>query len=310
MCINKTKYLHRLMKMSGGVMVCCAALFFLLNPTSAARRLNSISDLRGINIGRSVPETSIALLYWFANTVEIDDNDHIWLTFEPTDGDYGSHYYGNFEGLLCPLPWGHQYYSVGNIYQDSPVELPHYVVNQTTEDMEENIARIIFSYRGPNRSRRIDRVYLTQHYETSQYEGTQYDPQHTYEITSNLLREISQFSVGHNQRSLRHLRNQYARNTNNFHLNDIRNNWGSLAGLGLLLFIVIRREQSSNQPQRAARNTQPDFVVNTPQNQPKPKPNQNDPNNTHNYCFIIFVLIATFILLIIFAESSQRNRRW
>jgi len=65
--------------------------------SAVQRKLKSISDLKNINFGQSVPKHSLLLLHWFANTVNIDENNVINLTFDPNDGDYGSHYYGNFE---------------------------------------------------------------------------------------------------------------------------------------------------------------------------------------------------------------------
>uniref|UniRef100_A0A3Q1JLF4 Uncharacterized protein n=1 Tax=Anabas testudineus TaxID=64144 RepID=A0A3Q1JLF4_ANATE len=171
--------------------------------------LNSINDLKRINFGQSVPKYSLLLLHWFAKTVSIDNNNVIWLTFDPNDKDYGSHPYNNFERLLDPLPQGHRYYTVGNPNQGSSLELPSYVVNHGMEDMRRNTARIIIrvSDRHPNIA---DQVYITQHYETNQHQGAEYDPEHTYEVTTDLLREIREFSVSQNQRhSLSELRDDF-----------------------------------------------------------------------------------------------------
>ncbi|KAG8007029.1 hypothetical protein GBF38_023149 [Nibea albiflora] len=92
--------------MSGGVLSCGVALLLALTSVSAAPKLKSINGLKDIDFGSSVPEHSLVLLHWFANTVEIDDNNVIWLDFDPNCGDYGLHYYRNAEGLLDPLPPG------------------------------------------------------------------------------------------------------------------------------------------------------------------------------------------------------------
>ncbi|XP_018550928.1 uncharacterized protein LOC108896335 isoform X2 [Lates calcarifer] len=261
-----------MMRMSGRVTSCCVALFLVLTSVSAVQRLNSINDLKRINFGQSVPKHSLLLLHWFANVVDIDNNNVIRLTFDPNSGDYGSHHYGNFERLLDPLPHGnirHRYYTVGNLNQGTSVRLPQYVLHPPIEYAGRNRDRIIFRVRntGPQASQWILQVYLTQHYETSEHQGTRYDPEHTYQVTTNLLREIRQFSVGEGQQSLTELRDHFGSIAD---LRDIRNTWGDLACLGLLLFIVIQEKYSShqrnNRPQRAVRgNTQTDFVVNIPE---------------------------------------------
>ncbi|XP_049924225.1 uncharacterized protein LOC126404886 [Epinephelus moara] len=231
------------MKMSGRVTGCCVALFFALTSVTAVERLNSIDDLKRINFGQDVPKHILVLLYWFANIVDIDVNDDIQLTFDPNRGDYGSHHYGNFERMLDPLPQGsrYKYYTVGNIHQETPVELPSYVVRPQREYMGRNMDRIIIRVREQNAGwgalPRIDQVYITQHHENQRT----YDPEHTYQITTNLLRQIREFSVGQNQQQLLRLRNRYGSNADDY---QIRNTWGDLAGLGLLCFIVIQRRYS------------------------------------------------------------------
>ncbi|XP_040917583.1 uncharacterized protein LOC121197893 [Toxotes jaculatrix] len=265
-----------MMRMSGRVTSCWVALFLALTSVSAIQKLNSINDLKKIDFGHTVPKHSLLLLHWFANIVDIDNNNIIRLTFNPNNGDYGSHHYGNYESLLDPLPYGnirHRYYTVGNLNQaTSSEQLPNYVVHPRREYAGRNRDRIIFRVREQNTGwQRIDQVYITQHYETSENQGTRYDPEHTYQVTINLLREIREFSVEENQQSLSELRDHFRSNAGDLQLRDIRNTWGDLACLGLLLFIVIQEKYSSNQPNRrpqhsVRRNTQPDFVVNIPEN--------------------------------------------
>lgn len=254
--------------MSGGVAQCCTALLLALTTVSAVKRQNSIEDLKRIDFGQSVPKHSLILLHWFANIVDIDNNDVILLTFEPNRGDYGSHHYGNYERLLHPLPRGnirYRYYTVGNLRQANPNQLPTYVLHPPSQYVGRNLDRIVFRVRGEDT---IDQVYMTQHYEAST-EGTQYDPAHTYRITTNLLRQIREFSVGENQtNTLEELGDDFGSDIDYSQLRSLEQKWGELACLGLLLFIVIEEKYSSNLPKKpqhkARRNTQPDFTVNIP----------------------------------------------
>ncbi|XP_037647504.1 uncharacterized protein LOC119501293 isoform X1 [Sebastes umbrosus] len=291
-----------MMKMSGRVTSCCVALLFVLNSVSAVqKKLDSINDLKKINFGQSVPKHSLLLLHWFANTVDIDDNNNIIrLTFDPNSGDYGSHYYHNSEGLLVPLHRGsgYRYYTIGNLHQETSMQLPPYVVLPQREYEGTNRDRIIIRVGEQNTGGqalpRIDQVYITQHYDTSENQGTPYDPDHTYRITTNLLRQIREFSVGQNQQQLLQLRNRFGSNADEF---NIRNTWGNLACLGLLLFIVIQEKYSSSQQNRPQNNytpqtqpqnnytpqTQPQNNY-TPQNRPQNKRSQNNrPENRRTH---------------------------
>ncbi|XP_078125378.1 uncharacterized protein LOC144529892 [Sander vitreus] len=269
-------------KISARVTSWCVALFFALTSVSAVqKKLNSINDLKKINYGQSVPKHSLVLLYWFANTVDIDENNVIRLTFDPNSGDYGSHHYGNFEGLLDPLPWGnrYRYYTIGNLNRETSMPLPPYVVRPPTEDMGGNRDRIIIRVREQNivgQALQIDQVYITQHI---QHQGT-YDPDHTYQITTNLLRQIREFSVGDNQQPMQYLRNHYGSNADVLH---IRNTWGELACLGLL-FIVIQERYSFNQRNnRTENNHTPQNNNNRPENNYRPENYRPENYRPENY---------------------------
>ncbi|XP_030592120.1 uncharacterized protein LOC115784876 isoform X2 [Archocentrus centrarchus] len=258
-----------MMKMSGRIRSCCVALLLTLTSVSAVRRtLNSINDLKSIDFGQAVPMHSILLLHWFANEIDIDTNGVIPLTFDPDSGDYGSHLYYNNERVLDPLPRGYQYYTLGNIYQGTSVDLPDFILQSDEE--ESNRARIIFRVREQNAGWIIDQVYITQHYETSEYRGTEYDPEHTYKVTTCLLRAIRRFSLeGNNINSLMSLRDRFGSSADDSQIRQIRNTWGKFACLGLFFFIVMQEKYSppkrNNRRQPAARrNTQSDFVVNIP----------------------------------------------
>lgn len=269
------------MKMAGKVTVSCVALALVLNSASAVKRLNSMDDLREVYSDKDMLGQCLVLLYWFANTIDIGSSD-VRLTFNPNNRDYGSHHYGNFQQLL---PQGHQYYTVGNLNQHN---LPRYVFNHITPGTAGNRARIIIGVEGSNRGAQIHAVYITQHYEN--FGETRYDPQHTYEISIHLLREIRRFSVSNDRWSLGRLRDQYASNINDYQFNDILNTLVDLAGLGLLLFIVTQTYYSK----------QPHFT-------------QRLRDNTccKLLCFLLLMfLLFIFLILVNSPSSLQTNRRW
>ncbi|MEQ2234941.1 hypothetical protein ILYODFUR_036566 [Ilyodon furcidens] len=180
------------LKMSGNTASFCVALLLTLTSAYAAQKtLNSISQVKNC-----VPQPTniLELLRWFANIVKIDNYGTIRLTFDPNT-DYGSHHYGNFENILDRSPWGYKYYTVGNLHKDSSNQLPPYVVQARSGSIGWNRARIIFSATECDGIWNIRQVYITQHYGTSIYNGTNYDPEHTYLITTNLLREFRGWSV-------------------------------------------------------------------------------------------------------------------
>ncbi|MED6231651.1 hypothetical protein ATANTOWER_001996 [Ataeniobius toweri] len=178
--------------MSGKTANFCIALLLYLTSAYAARKtLNSIIEVK---ICVPQPTNILELLRWFANIVNIDNYGTIRLTFDPNT-DYGSHHYGNFENILDRSPSGYKYYTVGNIHKDSSKQLPPYVRSGSSGSIGWNRARIIFSATEYNGIWNIRQVYITQHYGTSIYNGTNYDPEHTYLITTNLLREFRGRSV-------------------------------------------------------------------------------------------------------------------
>ncbi|CAL8318589.1 unnamed protein product [Lota lota] len=238
------------------LMVFFVLLLSFLPSESTIKKLKSINGLKTIPFGQSVPQHSLMLLHWFANTIEFDNNNAIELTFEPQSGDYGTHHYGNYERVLPPLPPGHRSYTLGNLNHLNNIQrnsLPSYVtgrLNNLLGPEEMNRARILFTVFNQNI---IDRVYITQHYGANQYRGTVYDPVHTYQITVNLLRELRVFSLDQSEVSelseirervpqvseLSEISNHFGSAVDDRQLRSLRNTWGELACLGLLVFIVV-----------------------------------------------------------------------
>uniref|UniRef100_A0A3B4B192 Uncharacterized protein n=1 Tax=Periophthalmus magnuspinnatus TaxID=409849 RepID=A0A3B4B192_9GOBI len=164
------------MKPSHGVIILCVLATVTLICESAHQKLNSVS---------SVPKHSLLLLHWFANQIDFDQYGRVTLTFNPNT-DFGSHPYANYEGLLYPSPTGYQYYTVGNLNLSFPV----HVRNPPAREYDgRNQVRIIFS--AERRNNRIRSVFLTQH---ERYPSSSYDPNHTFEISTILLRDIRRFS--------------------------------------------------------------------------------------------------------------------
>ena len=296
--------------MSGRVTSCFVALLLVLTSVSAAhRKLKSIKDLKKIDFGQSVPKHSLILLHWFANEVNIDNNNIIQLTFDP-NSDYGSHHYGNYERLLDPLPQGHRYYTVGNLNQDTFDRFPGYVVDPPMEYEGENMDRIIIRVQG----QRIDQVYITQHYDTSEHQGTSYDPVHTYQITVNLLRQIREFSVRDGQQQLLYLRNRFGSDADD---GDIREAWGSLACLGLFLYIVIEEKhllKRNNRPEAKNRpvNIDGSVHINMPESQNRPEGrNRPESRNRRSHCgkfaCLLCCLIILAILIGVLVKFLQKN---
>ncbi|CAL8329610.1 unnamed protein product [Boreogadus saida] len=229
-------------------------LFLSILPTaSTIGILNSINDLKKIPFGRSVPKHSLVLLHWFANAIELSNNDLIELTFEPSNGDYGTHHYVNVQEFLDPLPFRHRYFTLGNInpmINNQRRSMPSYFTNDLNHLLGGEVlnrARIIFSHSSQNT---IGQVYITQHYRTHQGQGSGYDPEHTYRITINLLRELRVFSVDRRQ-ELSEIGGDFGSSIDYYDLHFIRNTWGQLACVGLLLFIVINQRNVPCRPNRA-----------------------------------------------------------
>ncbi|XP_059894902.1 uncharacterized protein LOC132447907 isoform X1 [Gadus macrocephalus] len=220
-------------------------LLSFLPTASTIGILNSINDLKDIPFGQSVPKHSLVLLHWFANTIELTNNNRLELNFDPDQGDYGAHHYVNVQGFLDPLPFRHRYFTLGNInplINNQRWSMPSYFTNDLNRLLRGEVlnrARIIFSYSSQDT---VGQVFITQHYQASQGLGTVYDPEHTYRISINLLRELRVFSLDRSEQSeLSEIGGDFGSSIDYYELSSLRNTWGQLACVGLLLFIVINQ---------------------------------------------------------------------
>ncbi|XP_015801247.3 uncharacterized protein [Nothobranchius furzeri] len=286
------------MKLSGATSP-CVVLVLIFTSTSAIQKLRNINDLKALKFDQNVPSHSLLLLYWFANTIDIDNNNVIRLTFDPNQGDYGSHHYGNYERLLEPLPLGnirYRYYTVGNLNQESSSELPSYVIHPRFGYEGRNRDRIIFRVREQDVGRQtgqiVDRVYMTQHFQTSDNQGTRYDPVNTYQVTTRLLGQIREFSVQENDLIfLMNVRDRFGSNADSTQLRYIKTYWGELACLGLLLFMVIQEKPSTNQqpsqekPPTIRNNRQPSSTQKPP-SIPNNRQQSSTRRSTHSDCVV------------------------
>ncbi|CAM4472868.1 unnamed protein product [Leuciscus chuanchicus] len=152
------------------------------------RTLNNLSDLRESRFGRPPPRHGLNLLWWFAHEcVDIDSNGRMVALCNPKNGAFGFCLFHNRERLLpySDLP----YYEVGNLHiTDS---LPEYVTEDDTGflDDDSNTDRIIVLFKYQWFTRRFDNIYVTKH-----SDQTNFDRNHTYCISSDLMKEIKELS--------------------------------------------------------------------------------------------------------------------
>ncbi|KAM4605484.1 uncharacterized protein ACJ7VT_017718 isoform 1-T1 [Polymixia lowei] len=163
-------------------------------PTFQFPTINSIKDLSRIEPGHVFPRHGLMVLYYLAMNVNIDQNDVIRINIHPDRGDAGFHFYGDWEGLFPSLPYGTTYYSLGNINLPRATELTERVTwnsNQRPTGINRNRDRVLISYQYS--SNRVQAIYITQHY--LDHSHSYYDIDNTYQITTELLREIQGLSL-------------------------------------------------------------------------------------------------------------------
>nr|XP_046186837.1 uncharacterized protein LOC124015566 [Oncorhynchus gorbuscha] len=182
-------------------------IFFLLLPlvlvSAVIPVLHSINDLRNIEFGHRFPRHGLMLLHFVSSGLYVDNNNVLIPTFSPERGDWGFHYFSNYEELFPPLPDQNRqgYYAVGNINTPTAYPLYPYVTRNyylTPGNLERNMDRLVVRT-SPNWPL-LEAVYITQHYRrSSEYDphSSEYDPHNTYQISPALLREIR--TVIHNR---------------------------------------------------------------------------------------------------------------
>ncbi|XP_041697009.1 uncharacterized protein LOC121534483 [Coregonus clupeaformis] len=174
------------------------------------------------------------LLHWLANNMNIDNNDNMRLKFNPTRGDFGFHFYLNAD-RPPRLPFlsseSGNYYSFGNLntIRHNTRALPGYVSqlyrnSRTCAEIDERNRDRILVQVSPERldqSIAVDNVFITQHHPYNQNLGTAYDPENTYRITPNLLRQIQSLSTIAQSEIPRRFNVEF----NNNILNDLERIW-------------------------------------------------------------------------------------
>uniref|UniRef100_A0A673JFN8 Uncharacterized protein n=1 Tax=Sinocyclocheilus rhinocerous TaxID=307959 RepID=A0A673JFN8_9TELE len=148
------------------------------------RILNHLSDLRETRFGQPCPRHGLKLLWWFAHDcVQIDSNGRMTAQCDPANGAFGFHRFYN-ERLLpkTTLP----YYEAGNLH--TPGSLPDYVTRSYTGQSDSsNTDRIIVSF--DSRWKRFEKIYVTQH-----SNQVRFDQNHTYCVSTDLLKNIKELS--------------------------------------------------------------------------------------------------------------------
>uniref|UniRef100_A0A8C1TC54 Uncharacterized protein n=1 Tax=Cyprinus carpio TaxID=7962 RepID=A0A8C1TC54_CYPCA len=176
----------------------CFLLFCLsLASVSSVKKLTSIEELRNTRYANRSPRHGLPLLFWFAQNVNLDQNNNMRLNFFPYENAYGFHYFGNTDRppLLPSLSYGQSYYSVGNLNTGRyprASELPDYVWRhfRNSNLPERNMDRLIVSL-DQTRPNRISRLYVTAHNRGR----NDFNPSDTYEIDPALVSQIRQADV-------------------------------------------------------------------------------------------------------------------
>lgn len=162
--------------------------------------LRKIKDLGDKDFGHNFPRHGLNLLYWFCREyITFDNNDNMQPAKDPKQGAFGFHYYGNKEDLLPSLynQKGYAYYIVGNLFDDRNLpqgeKMPDYVSEEfgrskNLDSRDQNNKDRIIVRRTPYGT--IDRVYITQHYDYSSNRGSQYDPDNTYAVGTDLIKAV------------------------------------------------------------------------------------------------------------------------
>ncbi|KAK6325008.1 hypothetical protein J4Q44_G00043500 [Coregonus suidteri] len=156
-------------------------------------RLSTIEDLKDSGFGRPPPRHGLKLLFWFANEcVAFNHNGNMLVQCHPERGDFGFHYFGNFEKILPVLLRDHResYFEVGNLNTETyskAEDLPDYVRKDYG---------LSLGYRQCNKDRIIIRLrqgdvtatYVTEHKEDGG--RGEFDSERTHLVNPDLIRII------------------------------------------------------------------------------------------------------------------------
>lgn len=149
------------------------------------RTLNNVSKLRQTGFGQPSPRHGLSLLWWFAHDcVKIDSNGRMIAQYDPRNGAFGFELFHNRESILpySSLP----YYEVGNLHKAG--SLPPYVTKKYTGYSDDsNKDRIIVSF--DSKLNKFEKIYVTQH-----SDQVNFDQNHTYCISNDLLKDIKKSS--------------------------------------------------------------------------------------------------------------------
>ncbi|XP_019899218.1 uncharacterized protein LOC109615129 [Esox lucius] len=182
----------------------CYFLLVLSGSTASSfPTIDAIRDLRGIWFGNIFPRHGLHLLYWFVDQSDVSSNyETIQTNFDPARGDYGFGYYSNNDSFLPVLtnPKREAYYSVGDISKKNSWGLPEYVTESYYNSLksgDRNRDRIIVRVVQANGSNefKLDKVFVTQLHPLNDNQANMIDPNHTYLVTFDLLREIQTLQV-------------------------------------------------------------------------------------------------------------------
>lgn len=145
-------------------------------------------DLGRSKFGQPGPRHGLQLLYWFARDyIKFDNNNGIVMRYNPENGNFGFHRFENrIDQGARLLPYQNSpYYEVGNLH--SVKDLPTYVTEKYTGEIDDsNTDRLII---GLNSKRKLSKVYVTQHEDERNFAHDR-----TYEISTDLVREIHKFT--------------------------------------------------------------------------------------------------------------------
>lgn len=100
------------------IFICSLLLFCTLTTIYSYlnETLDTTNELENTEFGCTFPRHGRMLLHWFANNINMDNNNIMTLHFEPSREDYGFHRYCNKEGLLPSLVNStDRYYTLGNL---------------------------------------------------------------------------------------------------------------------------------------------------------------------------------------------------